>query len=327
MTCEETLTLDLAEFLARGTAPEFAAFREHYPRCADCAAEVRAWTELHAALATPTHPSPETLLHYQDDRLPRNDRGTVTRHLAACAPCRDELRALAAFDRDAKAAAPAPAVVEERPRWFHRLRPLVLHPAVAYGLVLALLFYPALTNRSPAPPPSADRDDAAGTAAPAAKLADRPAAAPREEPATPPERRALQRLAAEAPAAARAKTESAEREADAAGMDSRLDAASLRAESVVVPLGPDDEPRLKAATATDEVTLQMPVRPALRTGSLEIRVIHRATERELRQRVTPAERVDVRVPRAWLEPGRYRVEVRSAGAEAEIDVFTFAVDG
>jgi glutamine synthetase len=43
--------------------------------------------------------------------------------------------------------------------------------------------------------------------------------------------------------------------------------------------------------------------------------------------VTPAERVDVRVPRAWLEPGRYRVEVRSAGAEAEIDVFTFAVDG
>jgi len=64
MNCRESLTLDLAEFLTRASAPEFAAFRAHYPRCADCSAEVRAWTELYTALSASAHPSPETLLRY-----------------------------------------------------------------------------------------------------------------------------------------------------------------------------------------------------------------------------------------------------------------------
>ena len=132
MTCRETLALDLAEFLATPTAPEFAAFRAHYPRCADCAAEVRAWTELHASLSGATHPSPDMLLQYQDGRLADADRHRLTQHLAACAPCRDELRALAIFDRDAAPAAARVATVRPR-RWrlFPELPRLVLHPALA----------------------------------------------------------------------------------------------------------------------------------------------------------------------------------------------------
>jgi hypothetical protein len=100
MTCRETQALDLADFLARPTAPEFAAFRGHYPRCPDCAGEVRAWTELHAALSATTHPSPELLLSYDDAGLAEADRRAIAQHLATCAPCRDELRALAVFDRE-----------------------------------------------------------------------------------------------------------------------------------------------------------------------------------------------------------------------------------
>jgi len=146
MTCQETLALDLAEFLARPTAEEFAAFRSHYPRCADCAAEVRAWTELQASLSGATHPSPDALLQYEGGGLADAERRGIAQHLAGCAPCRDELRALAVFDRDAAPAAARVPVSKPRP-WSFRLPRLVLHPALAYGLVLALLFYPALRSR------------------------------------------------------------------------------------------------------------------------------------------------------------------------------------
>ena len=191
MNCRESLTLDLADFLARASAPEFAAFRAHYPRCADCSAEMRAWTELYTELSASAHPSPDTLLRYQDASMPESDRRGVARHLATCAPCRDELRALAAFDRDSARAA-RPAVVE-RKTWF-RMREwtrLVLHPALAYGLLLALLFYPALSRR-----------EHKGTYAPMPSRHDRLDAPSRDERAAPSEQErdhARQRLAAQAP--------------------------------------------------------------------------------------------------------------------------------
>ena len=41
MSCRRAFDVDVAEFLARSSAPEFSDFREHYPRCPDCAPEMR----------------------------------------------------------------------------------------------------------------------------------------------------------------------------------------------------------------------------------------------------------------------------------------------
>ena len=81
MACERSQDLDLSAFLAAPRDEEFEDFRHHYPRCAECAAEVRAWTELHEALA-PAHPDPERLAGYQ--ALPPAERALLDRHLAGC---------------------------------------------------------------------------------------------------------------------------------------------------------------------------------------------------------------------------------------------------
>src|SRR6185369_65775 len=92
-----------------------------------------------------------------DAKLPEADRQGVARHLAGCAPCRDELRALAVFELETARVA-RPGVVERKPSRRREWTRLVLHPALAYGLVLALLFYPALRRRedkvmyAPVPP-------------------------------------------------------------------------------------------------------------------------------------------------------------------------------
>ena len=319
MTCGESMTLDLAEFLARPTAPEFAIFRAHYPRCVECAAEVRAWTELHASLSEATHPSPDMLLRYEGGRLADADRHRLAQHLAGCAPCRDELRALAVFDRDA---APVVARATKPRRLSFRLPRFVLHPALAYGLVLALLFYPALRSRfsetesTEMPARSEDR-------APEAKLEDRSAAAPREERAALAKKAAPAQPAAEPPAAAGAlaRSDTHERELDTADRVDRLrtlgygtGAASPPAEMDLVP-GPSAE----------EQTLRIPVRRE--SGELEVRIVDERSGRELRERVSAvAHRAEIHVPRVWLVPGRYRIEVRDVRGSAVPDVFTLAVE-
>ncbi len=330
MTCRETSTLDLAEFLARPTAPQFAAFRAHYPRCADCAAEVRAWTELHAALSGATHPSPEVLLQYEDGRLPEADRDRLARHLATCAPCRDELRALAVFDRDAAPAAARVVAIRLRRRLF-RLPELVLHPALAYGLVLALLFYPALRSRfddrrltEEAQAPASSSIDRA----PEPKLADRLAAGPREERAALAKKAAPTQPAAEAPRAARAPTKSdaSEREIDAADRVGRL--RTLSSDVAAGSARSSREPDLLPGPSADQFTLRLPVHPALRgVGPLEIRVVDERSERELRERVTAVtDRVEINVPRVWLLPGRYRVEVSTIAEPSKKDEFALDVE-
>jgi hypothetical protein len=347
MNCRESLTLDLAEFVARASAPEFAAFRAHYPRCLDCAGEVRAWTEVYAALSASTHPSPDTLLHYQDAKLPESDRRGVARHLATCGPCRDELRALAVFDLEA--AHPARPVVERKP-WF---RPpdwvrLVLHPALAYGLVLALLFYPAWRNSGLrpqyAPVPSSSSPVGGETfyepsreerAAPREQKRgddsrDTRQEAPAAQAAQPPKLAAKQRVAETPPSApaagGRAKADEAAREADSNQL-AGLAKGKTSAEEVVLLLRAGGRAQLEIADEAGEVTLRAPIGSELSdSGSLEVRVFDANGDREIRERIAPvAGHVSMRVPRAWLAPGTYRFAARPAGTAAREDSFDFEV--
>lgn len=326
MTCQETLALDLAEFLARPTAPEFSAFRAHYPRCADCAAEVRAWTELHASLSATTHPSPDMLLRYEGRGMADADRHRVAQHLATCAPCRDELRALAVFDRDAAPAAARVTVSEPR-RWSFRLPRLVLHPALAYGLVLALLFYPALRSRF-SETELTQTATRSGDRAPETKLADQAAPAAREERAALAKKAAPTQPATEPPAAAggSARHDTYQREIEAAAPRERLRALSSSvageeraAAAVEILPGPNAE--LK--------TLRIPLSAGLRNAAeVHVRVVALPSERELRERVPVAgDRVEIQVPRVWLVPGRYRVELRTSPNATEMDAFTLDVRG
>jgi len=143
MSCRKAQDVDLTGFLAEPRGPEFAAFREHYPACADCAAEVRAWTELHLQLRGPElHPAPQLLLAYQDEpaSIAPERRTALASHLESCASCRDELLALRTFD-PAATAIPARAAHGDRPlEWLGAaLRRVLWQPALAYALVLLLL--------------------------------------------------------------------------------------------------------------------------------------------------------------------------------------------
>jgi len=160
MTCRKASDIDLAAFLVDPEDPTLAEFRAHYPGCADCAAEVRAWTELHSSLredgqaAEASHPSEESLLAFEDrpDSLPPQERSAIEHHLARCASCRDELAALRSFDFPALAApgrAPHSGWKEAVGRAAAWLRGLVLHPAFAYALVL-LLLVPTIMRELPA---------------------------------------------------------------------------------------------------------------------------------------------------------------------------------
>jgi hypothetical protein len=135
MSCHKAYDIDLAAFLAEPRAERFAEFRDHYPRCAACSAEVRAWTEVDGLLrpASDAHPEPEVLLRYADDVLAPAERSGLAAHLEQCPACRDELTALAGFEpARAEAAQPTRA----RPSLLDSLRRLVFHPGFAYALLL-----------------------------------------------------------------------------------------------------------------------------------------------------------------------------------------------
>ncbi len=145
MTCRQVHEIDLPGFLAEPGVAGFAAFREHYPVCPECAAELRAWTELHLQLQGPqAHPPPELLLRYEREpgALSGERRAALADHLEACATCADELQALRGFD-PARAAAPVPAATRTArsagPSLIDTLRGWLWQPALAYTLVLLLL--------------------------------------------------------------------------------------------------------------------------------------------------------------------------------------------
>src|SRR4029453_18956276 len=141
MTCRRSFDIDLAAFLRDPHARQFGDFVDHYPRCPWCAAEVRAWTEVHLALAPP-HPESARLLAYRAGALAAPERERVDRHVAGCRSCAEELRALDGFAA-VEALARRPRVISSIASVVQRLlrggRRIVWHPAFAYAVLLVLL--------------------------------------------------------------------------------------------------------------------------------------------------------------------------------------------
>jgi anti-sigma factor RsiW len=157
--CHKASEIDLATFLAEPASPEWEEFRQHYPRCESCSAEVYKWTKLERIFramdreTTAPHPSEERLVQFQQSpgNLAPEERQTIQQHLQTCPACREELSLLASFDfsliqRWVDEEKPARVVGAERPifreslmtRLLGALRSLVLHPAFAYGVALLL---------------------------------------------------------------------------------------------------------------------------------------------------------------------------------------------
>ena len=211
MSCRRAYEIDIAAYLANPRAAEFAAFRAHYPACAPCSAELRAWTELTARLGAgrAAHPAPALLLRFEDaaDRLEPAARDALRAHLAGCASCRDELAGLRAFQPALDALPAAPASREGR-GLAAALRALLWQPAFAYAVAFVLaapLLYlqvtrdrldlrpprsaPATTpapEARPAPPPARPSPLAPAPARPAPKPEPAPAKEVRKEPAARP---------------------------------------------------------------------------------------------------------------------------------------------
>jgi anti-sigma factor RsiW len=183
MTCRRAFDVDLAGFLRDPRASELADFVDHYPRCPDCSAEVRAWTEVHLGLAG-HHPDAAELLAYQDGTLAGDARAVVDRHLETCPSCGEELRALRRFDEvGGKARHPHPSP-HSTAGWLGRV---LWHPAVGYGVALVALAAVGLQHRAASvPPPTSPVHEAARdieTAPSFGSLVPSPpaASAPREE--------------------------------------------------------------------------------------------------------------------------------------------------
>jgi hypothetical protein len=170
MACRRAFDLDLVACLLDRERPEWREFRDHYPRCPECAAEVRTWTELHTN-PDPEHVEPTALLAFEDapGTLGTNERRRISTHLEACASCRDELTMLRGTDVARLVRGDVRPALPPR-RWrIPSLRGVLVHPAFAYGLVLLLVLPAAwpLVRDQVAPRPSAEqavRAPAAGVA-------------------------------------------------------------------------------------------------------------------------------------------------------------------
>jgi hypothetical protein len=334
MTCRKAFDLDLVACLLDAARPEWSEFREHYPRCPECAAEVRTWTELQSTLAPP-HPAPEDLIRFEaraNDMQPEARRA-VAAHIATCRSCRDELRALHAFDPGTVAAASAPAAARTR-RWWSPVR-LVLHPAFAYGVALALAFpllaprlLPLLERESdlrvaPAPPRevqlavrqrSEDKLIGLGASEQGAAAPARDAApnALRDAPPAPLPASEPNALAKSAPAQLEAR-------ANLAASD----------ESPVVVLTPDREIVLHVPAQGLVLRLAPPrSQPALPAGLAWLRIRDAAGRRELREQQfgSPGSNAEIRIPAGWLEPGGYRADLVLGDDNRPVTVARFRVE-
>jgi hypothetical protein len=345
MRCDRALEIDVAACLAGEREPSLDAFRAHYPECGDCAVEVRAWTAVHQALGA-AHPEPARLLAFEDRpaSLPPTVRRAVEAHLATCASCGEELRALRAAEA-AGLARPAAAEAPFHPHVFRLrsrghllagLRAVTWHPAFAYALVL-LLLVPALRGARPAVDTPGGRLPAAAPVAqsPARELAREtaaPAAAPREVPSR---ERARPAPPAEAAPDARP-TAAAERRAardeavgpgivapPAAGAPAATAPATEAGAAPVAPTegAPPPVVALRGGAASVAparprsgfVVLRVPLAARAQAGEVEVRVADERG-RELRERRTSPGglTLDVTIPSAWLVSGRYEVYLTGA---------------
>ena len=355
MSCLRAFDVDLADFVASSARPEWAEFRAHYARCAECSAEVRAWTELHLLLQPPAaHPAEELLFRFETerDRLPAAERRAVEEHLARCPSCKDELAALRRFDfasLEARAAA-SPAV-----SFAAFLRRLVLHPAFAYAIVL-LLLYPAIEGRFPSPGQQAAREDRrtvadgpAGKSAPATRQKAAPAASAnlarsendvltraRKEAAAPALGGRLGTGAAggaEPAPKAELADEKASVDSEAAVERAPRDVATRAATpepagwKALALSGPGAPVDVAARDLGTGLVLTLTVPGATRAGDVEVRVLDARGGREMRERFArAAERVAMHLPAAWLTPGTYTAELRRLDAgPSSAEVFSFRV--
>jgi hypothetical protein len=376
LSCRRSYDIELASFLANPGDPQFEAFRAHYPTCVECAAEVRIWTELDAALrgdaGSGGHPVEELLLRFEEapQELQAAARESVRRHVEGCRSCRDELAALRRFSP--AAARPSESSPARLRRLLLGLRGVLLHPAFAYGLVL-LLLYPAVTSfigdRGSRRPPETPREATADRALPPARApAPRPAAVPRDEleralgqapssvgqaPSSvrPAPSSAIEepRRSGEVPSPAR-EAASADATAQSSGGEpthplgeapQQMAAGELRVPApesarstsdselprgagpkeareshglVLTRLGEPVE--LDRGRAEGELTLRMlPPHFTDRGAAARLHIVGTDGSRELREeaRVGGDGMVRMGIPRGWLEPGAYRVEV-SVGA-------------
>lgn len=354
MSCRRWLEIEIPEFLAEPGAPRFADFRDHYPRCRACSAEVRAWSELHARLAAAAgsaHPDPETWVRYAQTpgALASDARRALERHLAGCAACRDELAGLARFSPAALVAPPEPDAAASRLRAaLASLSRVVLHPAFAYALV-ALLLLPLARNRGPLRPGGSESGRRQSTPAEEAREEDRAPAPPATEFAAGTRLERAAEVDALQQQASEARRARARARADA---PAPAQAAATPAPAAIVSFDPGQPMRLPAFVGDGDVVLRLPlpehVGPVAR---FEVRVVDPGRSRELREtRAAEVPRaragagsaiggetardeaqrpvagvsaprtpswVSSRVPRRWLSPGSYRVELRTSPGEGE----------
>ena len=145
MPCTRSQEIDVAQFAVDPRAPAWADFRDHYPRCPECAREVARFAMLKLALAdegpsASAHLSEAELvaLATASSRLGSEDRARLEAHLVGCAPCRTEL----AVARGFRGVPAAPM----RPGWREWLAgvlaPALWRPALV-AAVIALLAVPA----------------------------------------------------------------------------------------------------------------------------------------------------------------------------------------
>jgi len=332
MTCRKAFDLDLVACLLDAARPEWSEFREHYPRCPECAAEVRTWTELQSTLAPP-HPGPEDLIRFEaraNDMDPEA-RKAVAAHIATCRSCRDELRALHAFDPRTVAAASAPVAPRPR-RWWSPVR-LVLHPAFAYGVALALAF-PLLAPRlrrlvgpesgsaiavrsaPPLPEHAAKRKESADRVDARRMMAGGPADAALDAAAPP-------------PAPAPAEPNALARSAAPAQIEARADRAAANDQSPVVVLTPDREVVLHVPPGGLVLRLAPPrSQPALPAGLAWLRLRDAAGRRELREQQfgSPGSNAEIRVPAGWLAPGAYSADLVVGDDSRPLTVARFRVE-
>lgn len=363
MSCRRAFEIDLAGFLAEPQGQALAGFRDHYPRCRECSAEVRAWTELDLQLRAraasgAAHPAPELLARYEGSprALEPREREGVERHLAQCPACRDELRTLRAYAPDGVRGA-SPAASPGR-RLRERLAPLgriAWHPGFAYALLALILLptvYATVESRTPtrfAAAPSAG--EAAGDRAAVLQEAELRSAdeaiafsephrekrefdetplrpvAPRSEAGA---QREVASLAVEPPAAGKRSAAAAEPFAPMAAAVS--DRASAGRVLPAIRLQPDHTVEVPASEIGGGLRLWVPLsanrlEPGVR--EVRVRVSDPSGRRELSERLAAepgAAEVEVTVPAGWLAPGLYRVELRpAAGAAGDAVVATYAL--
>jgi hypothetical protein len=115
MSCGQSETIDVEDFLTDREAPEHASFRVHFPDCADCAAAVARWSALDVALREPppeaglhdaSHPDPDLLERFASSPSALGDQAmTIQAHVDRCPMCRTEVTLLERFEPAALAAA------------------------------------------------------------------------------------------------------------------------------------------------------------------------------------------------------------------------------